>query len=76
MEQINREEITKTSKWARLVYMLIYAFIFNLSIPFLFGFALIKFVFYLLTGNVIEPLSRFCSCLLNFYTYIIFYLLF
>ena len=26
MEQINREEITKTSEWARLVYMLIYAF--------------------------------------------------
>ena len=39
MEQINREEITKPSKWARLVYMLIYAFIFNFSIPFLFGFA-------------------------------------
>ena len=37
MEQINREEITKTSKWARFVYMLIYAFIFNFSIPFLFG---------------------------------------
>ena len=50
MEQINREEITRTSKWARLVYMLIYVFIFNFSIPFLFGFALIQFVFFLLNN--------------------------
>ena len=76
MEQINREEITKTSKWARLVYMLIYAFIFNFSIPFLFGFALIQFVFFLFTGNVNEPLSKVCSWLLKFYNQIISYLLF
>ena len=56
--------------------MLIYAFIFNFSIPFLFGFALIQFVFFLLTGNVNEPLSRVCSWLLKFYNQIISYLLF
>ena len=76
MDQINREEITKTSKWARLIYMLIYAFIFNFSIPFLFGFALIQFIFFLLTGNVNEPLTRVCSWLLKFYNQIIYYLLF
>ena len=76
MDQINREEITKTSKWARLVYMIIYAIIFNFSIPFLAGFALIQFLFFLLTGNVNEPLSRVCYWLLRFYDQIISYLLF
>ena len=76
MEQINRDEITKTSKWARLIYMVIYAFIFNFSIPFLFGFSLIQFVFFLLTGSVNMPLSRVCSWLLKFYNQIISYLLF
>ena len=76
MDQINREEIIKTSKWARLIYMLIYAVIFNFSIPFLFGFALIQFLFFLLTGNVNEPLSRVCYWLLKFYNQIISYLLF
>ena len=76
MEQINRDEIIKTRKWARLIYMLIYAFIFNFSIPFLFGFALIQFIFFLLTGNVNEPLSKVCSWLLKFYNQIISYLLF
>ena len=41
-----------------------------------FGFALIQFVFFLLTGNVNEPLSRVCSWLLKFYNQIISYLLF
>ena len=76
MEQINREEIIKTSKWARLVYMLIFGLIFNFSIIFLFGFALIQFVFFLLTGNVNENLSRVCSWLYKFYDQILSYLLF
>ena len=76
MEQINREEITKTSKWARLIYMLIFGLIFNFSIIFLFGFALIQFVFYLLTGNVNENLSRVCFWLTKFYDQIVSYLLF
>tara|TARA_B100001029_G_scaffold167985_1_gene161657 strand:+ start:363 stop:713 length:351 start_codon:yes stop_codon:yes gene_type:complete len=76
MEQINREEITKTSKWARLVYMLIFGLIFNFSIIFLFGFALIQFVFYLFTGNVNENLSRVCFWLTKFYDQIVSYLLF
>jgi hypothetical protein len=37
---------------------------------------LIQFVFFLLTGNVNEPLSRVCSWLLKFYNQIIAYLLF
>ena len=37
---------------------------------------MIQFVFFLLTGNVNEPLSRVCSWLLKFYQQIISYLLF
>ena len=76
MDQISREEITKASKWARLIYMIIYAVIFNFSIPFLIGFALIQFIFFLLTGKENEPLSRVCYWLYKFSDQIISYLLF
>ena len=76
MEPIDRNELTKRSKWARFVYMLIYAVIFNFSIPFLFGFSLLQFLFYLFTGTVSERLDKVCNWLILFTIQIVNFLLF
>ncbi len=76
MEPIDRNELTKRSKWARFVYMLIYAVIFNFSIPFLFGFSLLQFLFYLFTGTVNERLDKVCNWLILFTIQIVNFLLF
>jgi len=49
MKNIDKEEILKTSKWIRFLFMLGYAFAINFVISISIGLAFIQFLFFLFT---------------------------
>ncbi len=78
--EINREEVKeevfKLGKWARFVFMFLYAFVLNFVISVSIGLAFIQFLFYLFTSKVNESLSDFNNHLFLFVSDTLKFLLF
>jgi hypothetical protein len=42
---IDKDEILKTSKWLRFLFMALYAFVINIIIPIIIGLSFVQFLF-------------------------------
>ena len=65
--EIDKEEILKTSKWIRFLFMLLYGFVINFVLTICIGLAVIQFLFYLFTSKPNTSISNFNSHLLEFF---------
>ena len=57
MDQTIKENVTRESTWMRLVYMVLFAVIFNIAEFVIVVVVVVQFVFKLFTGNANETLS-------------------
>ena len=76
MNTIDKEEILKTSKWIRFIFMVLYAFIINFALTILIGLAFIQFLFVLFTSKVNTSISSINSHVLEFFNDSLKFLLF
>ena len=65
--EIDREEILKTSKLIRFVFMFFYGFVINFVLTISIGVAIIQFLFYLFTSKPNASIANFNSHLLEFF---------
>ena len=65
--EIDKEEILKTSKWIRFLFMLLYGFLINFALTLCIGLAIVQFLFYLFTSKPNTPIANFNSHLLEFF---------
>lgn len=65
--EIDKEEILKTSKWIRFLFMLLYGFVINFVLTICIGLAVIQFLFYLFTSKPNTSIANFNSHLLEFF---------
>jgi hypothetical protein len=65
--EIDKEEILKTSKWIRFLFMLLYGFVINFALTLCIGLAIIQFLFYLFTSKPNASIANFNSHLLEFF---------
>jgi|TARA_A100001011_G_scaffold144461_1_gene152652 hypothetical protein len=65
--EIDKEEILKTSKWIRFLFMLLYGFVINFALTLCIGLAIVQFLFYLFTSKPNTPIANFNSHLLEFF---------
>jgi hypothetical protein len=65
--EIDKEEILKTSKWVRFLFMLLYGFVINFAVTICIGLALVQFLFYLFTSKPNASIASFNSHLLEFF---------
>ena len=61
METINKEEILKTSKWIRFLFMVLYAFAINFALTISIGLGFIQFLFVLFTSKVNSSIANINS---------------
>ena len=73
---IDKEEILKTSKWIRLLFMLLYGFAINFVLTICLGLAFIQFLFYLFTSKPNISIANFNKNLLEFFQDSLAFLLF
>jgi hypothetical protein len=73
---IDKEEILKTSKWIRLLFMLLYGFAINFVLTICLGLAFIQFLFYLFTSKPNISIANFNKYLLEFFQDSLAFLLF
>ena len=76
MNTIDKEEILKTSKWIRFIFMVLYAFIINFALTISIGLAFIQFLFVLFTSKVNTSISSINSHVLEFFNDALKFLLF
>ena len=76
MKNIDKEEILKTSKWIRFLFMLGYAFAINFVISISIGLAFIQFLFFLFTSKPNTAIANFNSHLIEFVNDTLAFLLF
>ena len=76
METINKDEILKTSKWIRFIFMVLYAFVINFALTISIGLAFIQFLFVLFTSKVNTSISSINSHVLEFFNDSLMFLLF
>ncbi len=76
MNTIDKEEILKTSKWIRFIFMVLYAFIINFALTISIGLAFIQFLFVLFTSKVNTSISSINSHVLEFFNDSLKFLLF
>ena len=76
MNTIDKEEILKTSKWIRFVFMVLYAFIINFVLTISIGLAFVQFLFVLFTSKVNSSISNINSHILEFFNDSLMFLLF
>ena len=76
METINKDEILKTSKWVRFLFMVLYAFIINFALTIAIGLAFIQFLFVLFTSKVNNSIANINSYILEFFNDSLAFLLF
>ena len=76
MNTIDKEEILKTSKWIRFIFMVLYAFIINFALTISIGLAFIQFLFVLFTSKVNKSISSINSHVLEFFSDSLKFLLF
>lgn len=65
--EIDKEEILKTSKWIRFLFMLLYGFVINFVVTICIGLAVVQFLFYLFTSKPNASIANFNSHLLEFF---------
>ncbi|MDA0755398.1 MAG: DUF4389 domain-containing protein [Proteobacteria bacterium] len=73
---IDKEEILKTSKWIRLLFMLLYGFAINFVLTICLGLAFIQFLFYLFTSKPNVSIANFNEHLIGFFSDSLAFLLF
>ena len=73
---IDKEEILKTSKWIRFIFMVVYAFVINFALTISIGLAFIQFLFVLFTSKVNESIASINSHIIDFFNDSIAFLLF
>ena len=76
METINKDEILKSSKWIRFIFMVLYAFALNFVLPICIGLAVIQFLFVLLTSKVNQSIANVNSYVIEFFEDSLSFLLF
>ena len=76
METINKDEILKSSKWIRFIFMVLYAFALNFVLPICFGLAVIQFLFVLFTSKVNPSIANVNSYVIEFFEDSLAFLLF
>ena len=64
---IDKDEILKTSKWIRFLFMLLYGFAINFVLTICLGLAFIQFLFYLFTSKPNDSIANFNEHLLEFF---------
>ena len=65
--EIDKEEILKTSKWVRFLFMLLYGFVINFVVTICIGLAVVQSLFYLFTSKPNASIAYFNSHLLEFF---------
>ena len=76
METINKDEILKSSKWIRFIFMVLYAFALNFVLPICSGLAVIQFLFVLFTSKVNLSIAKVNSYVIEFFEDSLSFLLF
>ena len=76
MNNIDKEEILKGSKWVKFFFMVVYAFAINFVISISIGLAFVQFLFYLFTSKPNSSISTFNDYLLEFVSDTLAFLLF
>jgi len=76
MNTIDKDEILKTSKWIRFIFMVLYAFVINFALTISIGLAFIQFLFVLFTSRVNTSISSINSHVLEFFNDSLMFLLF
>ena len=76
METINKDEILKSSKWIRFLFMALYAFALNFALPICIGLAFIQFLFVLFTSKVNPSIANVNSYVIEFFKDSLAFLLF
>ena len=76
METINKDEILKTSKWVRFLFMVLYAFVINFALTIAIGLAFIQFLFVLFTSKVNISIANINSYIIEFFDDSLAFLLF
>ena len=76
MNTIDKEEILKTSKWIRFLFMVLYAFVINFALTISIGLGFIQFLFVLFTSKVNTSISAANSYILEFFNDSLMFLLF
>ncbi len=76
MEHIDKDEILKTSKWIRFIFMLGYAFAINFALSICIGLSFVQFLFVLFTSKANNSISNFNSYIIEFFHDTLAFLLF
>ena len=76
MESINKDEILKSSKWIRFMFMVLYAFALNFALTICIGLAFIQFLFVLFTSKVNTSIANINSYVIEFFEDSLAFLLF
>ena len=76
METINKDEILKTSKWVRFLFMVLYAFVINFALTIAIGLGFIQFLFVLFTSKVNISIANINSYIIEFFDDSLAFLLF
>lgn len=76
MNTIDKDEILKTSKWVRFLFMVLYAFIINFALTIAIGLAFIQFLFVLFTSKVNNSIANINSHIIEFFDDSLAFLLF
>ena len=73
---IDKEEILKSSKWIRFIFMILYAFVINFALTLSIGLAFVQFIFVLFTSKPNTSISNINSHILEFFNDSLAFLLF
>lgn len=76
MNAINKDEILKSSKWIRFIFMVLYAFALNFALTICIGLAFIQFLFVLFTSKVNTSIANVNSYVIEFFEDSISFILF
>tara|TARA_B100001113_G_scaffold125424_2_gene102349 strand:+ start:718 stop:1134 length:417 start_codon:yes stop_codon:yes gene_type:complete len=77
MNTINKDELLKSSKWIRFIFMVIYALIANfIALPIVFALSFIQFIFVLFTSKENQSISNASVHVIEFFNDSLSFLLF
>ena len=74
--EIDKDEILKSSKWLRFIFMVLYAFAINFALTICIGLAFIQFLFVLFTSKPNSSISSFNDNIIEFFNDSLGFLLF
>ena len=76
MNAINKDEILKSSKWIRFLFMVVYAFAINFALTISIGLAFVQFLFVLFTSKVNISIANVNAYIIEFFEDSLAFLLF